>query len=418
MRARRIIGITLAAAGLLAPGAVRAETPRVERLTLAGGVPVNVVLPANYDASSMRYPVVYLLHGYSENENTWISQGGLLSFAADKQVIFVAPGGDPDGWYTDWRDGRYAWETFHLRTLIPFIDASYRTIAGREGRAIVGLSMGGFGAMSYAARHPDTFVAAASFSGAVDTTHKSPAAPLAIAVAFAPKSGDDRFAVWGNPVTDEVWWRAHNPTELASNLRGVSLYIANGDGIPEADDPFNPTGTTGERAILEMAHGFADALRRARIEHTLALHGGLHTWKYWKRDLANAWPQLSASFGTPPPATFDHRAVEPRFSVWGWSFEADPARAPEFLDVHDASCAGVRLAGSGIQRVTTAPCFEPGATVSLQGATSSMALADETGRITFTVDLGPAHTLQQFTAAGRAAALTPGYVRTGTVTFG
>ncbi|MFA5891576.1 MAG: alpha/beta hydrolase-fold protein [Actinomycetota bacterium] len=152
MIARRALALLVLLASLSLPGAARAGVS-VE-LVKFGDVPVNVVLPDGYDSGPLRYPVIYLLHGYSENENTWLDMGNLAAFAADKQAIFVTPGGDPDGWYSDWRNGANKWESFHIGTLIPYIDTHYRTIGARAGRAIAGLSMGGFGSMSYAARHP------------------------------------------------------------------------------------------------------------------------------------------------------------------------------------------------------------------------------------------------------------------------
>ena len=79
--------------------------------------------------------------------------------------------------------------------------------------------MGGFGAISYAARHPDRFTAAASFSGAVDTND-----PADIAI-----TGDEPF---GPRATQEVRWRGHNPWDLAANLRGLSLTVRTGNGLP------------------------------------------------------------------------------------------------------------------------------------------------------------------------------------------
>src|SRR4051794_41847690 len=82
------------------------------------------------------------------------------------------PDAGPAAPYTDWhRRGvpvRPRWEDYHVGELVPWVDARFRTVAGRRGRAIAGLSMGGLGALSYAARHPRTFVAAASFSGALE----------------------------------------------------------------------------------------------------------------------------------------------------------------------------------------------------------------------------------------------------------
>ena len=78
------------------------------------------------------------------------------------------------GWCTDWvnggRHGPPEWERFHIGELIPFVDARLRTRARRAGRAIAGLSQGGFCAMSYAARHPDRFVSATSFSDQMNPT--------------------------------------------------------------------------------------------------------------------------------------------------------------------------------------------------------------------------------------------------------
>src|SRR5439155_874330 len=80
-----------------------------------------------------------------------------------------------------------------------------------------GLSMGGFGAMSYAARHRGLFRAAASFSGAVDTRYVEPASGIGFNI-FHDTFGTPDDRVWGNQVTDEATWRAHNPTDRAADL--------------------------------------------------------------------------------------------------------------------------------------------------------------------------------------------------------
>ena len=91
---------------------------------------------------------------------------------AGQPLIVVMPDGGRGGWYSNWhnggRGGPPAWESYHIGQLIPLVDRRFRTVAARRGRAIAGLSMGGFGAFSYAARHPDLFTAAASFSGGLD----------------------------------------------------------------------------------------------------------------------------------------------------------------------------------------------------------------------------------------------------------
>jgi len=110
-------------------------------------------------------------------------------------------------WYNGGTGGPPEWERYHVAQLIPWIDSHFRTLAVRGERAVTGLSMGGFGAMSYAARHPDLFAAAASFSGAVDI-NKAPIPEVTPDAAFGPRG------------TQDVRWRAHNPWDLAANLRG------------------------------------------------------------------------------------------------------------------------------------------------------------------------------------------------------
>ena len=117
-------------------------------------------------------PVLYLLHGADSDDTSWTRFGDAERITARAPMIVVMPDGGAHGWYTDWYEGaapvQPRWETYHVAELVPWIDATYRTIAARRGRAIAGLSMGGYGALSYAARHPGTFAAAASFSGALE----------------------------------------------------------------------------------------------------------------------------------------------------------------------------------------------------------------------------------------------------------
>ncbi len=167
--------LLLGALALVAPLRADAEgDPRVRELHFAvpsiGAVHVNVLLPASYDDpanAGRRYPVLLLLHGASGDSDDWIEQTDIEELTADDDLIVVMPDGGAGGFYTDWPDGPQ-WESFHIRTLLPHIDATFRTDARRQARAIGGLSMGGYGTMHYATRYPDLFVAAAPMSGAVD----------------------------------------------------------------------------------------------------------------------------------------------------------------------------------------------------------------------------------------------------------
>src|SRR5439155_12725137 len=140
--------------------------------------------------------------------------------------IFVAPDGGAGGYYSDWYNtgggGPPMYETYHVDQLVPLIDQHFRTVGTRDGRALIGESMGGFGVLTYAARHPDLFGAAASLSGFVDTNTLPGIGVLTFAPllqAAAPTS------IWGPRQTEEVRWRGHNPTDLAGNLRDVDLQV-------------------------------------------------------------------------------------------------------------------------------------------------------------------------------------------------
>ncbi len=141
-------------------------------------IAVRVLMPSEVEAGR-RYPALYLLHGGGAGDqgvDDWTTTNGggdAEDLTKDLPLITVMPGGGASAWYADYYNnglgGTPMWETFHIDQLIPWIDAHYPTIASVHGRAIAGLSSGGFGAMSYAARNPDLFSAVAAFSGAVDT---------------------------------------------------------------------------------------------------------------------------------------------------------------------------------------------------------------------------------------------------------
>lgn len=134
-------------------------------------VPVTVVVPEQYDAATRsltRYPVIYLLHGYSGDHRQWSQIVNLAQLATRHRAIFVCPDGGYDSWYLDSPVAdSVRYQSFIIRTLIPRIDSTYRTL-GTAGRVITGLSMGGHGALRLMSLFPDSFAAAGSMSGILD----------------------------------------------------------------------------------------------------------------------------------------------------------------------------------------------------------------------------------------------------------
>jgi S-formylglutathione hydrolase FrmB len=390
---------------------------------------VNVLLPRGYDPSGRtRYPVLYLLHGASGKYSDWVNQGVEADIdytsVADHLAPFITvmPDGGTWGFYSDWYGSDLngqtpspppAYSTYHIDELIPWVDGHFPTVASRSGRAIAGLSMGGFGAMSYAARFPDLFAAAGSFSGAVDPDLVYPFGPLILNMAstvLTEKLPDQ--CIWGDPVTQTVRWYGADPTYLAQNLAPVSLFVASGDGQPGVFDTPGSFSSAGdsliETAVFAMNLSFTAALDAAHVTHTTYFYGnGTHSWGYWLRDLAHFLPQMSGVFSAPPPAgpaaPFNYRTVETNFSMFGYSFSINhPAEGFTYLQA--VSPTGLGVAGSGTLSVVTPATYAPGGSyrisVTASGpagshATTETAVADGAGHLAFTVGLGPSSALQQ-----------------------
>jgi len=138
--------------------------------SLGGTLPFAVYLPTGYTTSRRRYPVIYFLHGLPASPYAYRGIGFITSAldALGRPAIVIAPrgarDGDSDPEYLDWGTGRN-WETAIATELPRYVDAHYRTIRGRRGRALVGLSAGGYGAVLLAMHHLDDFSVIESWSG-------------------------------------------------------------------------------------------------------------------------------------------------------------------------------------------------------------------------------------------------------------
>lgn len=380
-RTRRLAAAVLVLAGALlaAPAAhaaglqvldQRQLTPRLLDYTmrteaLKAPVHTRILLPAGYtEHPKRRYPVLWLLHGGYGGVADWTTQGDAEAITASAPMIVVMPEDGNGGWYADWfnggRGGPPRWETFHLGQLLPWVDAHLRTIADRGHRAIAGLSTGGYGAMHDAARHPDLFSFAASFSGAVDVVG-NPLVPAVIAgEALADGGGPDD--VFGNRVVDELRWRAGNPNDLAANLRGLRLQVRTGNGTPGPLDPPGRFPDPIEQQVHEMSSAFDATLDRLAIGHTWVDYGpGTHSWPYWQRDLRETLPAMLASFADPPraPRRVTFTSADRRFDVYGWRVTVRRVRTRGFATLRRAGAHGFRFAGPDGATVRTPRRYRP-----------------------------------------------------------
>ncbi|HVF22512.1 MAG TPA: alpha/beta hydrolase-fold protein, partial [Pyrinomonadaceae bacterium] len=170
---KRFAGIAAVCVVLCTSVAVhaRVDTVRLQSKLVNATLPYNVILPPDYDTGRpTRYPVLYLLHGLTGHYSDWLAKTNVAHYAAQYRIIIVMPEGN-DGWYIDSATSATdKYESYILQELLPDVQQRYRTIEARYARAIAGLSMGGYGAIKFGLKSPQTFVFAASTSGAFGVT--------------------------------------------------------------------------------------------------------------------------------------------------------------------------------------------------------------------------------------------------------
>ena len=153
---------------LLRAAAAKVDTLDVYSPAMKKNIKTVVAVPDNYD-QTRKYPVVYLLHGYSGNYAGYSKMKGVMETADQYQLLLVCPDGGYGSWYWDSPvDPSFQYEMFVARELVAWVDKHYSTIPSPAGRGISGLSMGGHGALYLAIKHPDVFGATGSMSGGVD----------------------------------------------------------------------------------------------------------------------------------------------------------------------------------------------------------------------------------------------------------
>lgn len=217
-----------------------------------------VIRPAGY-SSSQKFPVLYLLHGYSDNYSSWVTKvPAIKSYADLYHLIIVCPDGAFSSWYFDSpADPTWRYETYISSELTKWIDSHYSTIHDRSGRAITGLSMGGHGALYLAFRHQDVFGAAGSMSGGVDLR------PFPLNWDIAKRLG----SYSEHPER----WEQNSVINLTNLLTPGSLAIIIDCG---SEDFFF--------RVNEHLH---QALLYRNIPHSYMARPGGHSWEYWSESI-------------------------------------------------------------------------------------------------------------------------------------
>jgi S-formylglutathione hydrolase FrmB len=279
-----------------------ARGERLREITVASralGRPASLLLltpPGFSTTSSRRWPVLMLLHGADDGPSSWTRETALIERSAQLDALIVLPEAGSVGFYTDWHhpDGTGSaprWEGFHLDEIPQVLGAAYR--AGPT-RVVAGVSMGGYGAIVYAAKRPGMFVAAASYSGLLHVTRRGMPAFIA---AMLLREREQRHALWGSPRRDRARWLANDPYHLAHRLRGTALYLSSADGRPPPTDDVPPGSGMLERWVSPTTDSLASRLAALDIPATVSRSHGAHEWPTWRRELERSWPFLVTALG-------------------------------------------------------------------------------------------------------------------------
>ena len=264
------------------------EGKLVKSAILNKDVRYTVYLPAGYETSERTYPVVYLLHGYGDDDTGWL-QFGEINRLADKAIadgtippmIIVMPDGFTS-FYMNSYDGKEKYEDFFIKEFIPAIEKTWKIKGEKRFRGVAGLSMGGYGTLIYALKYPELFAAAAPLSAAVladdDIT------------TFPENSWDKTFAqlygrgLKGKDRLSKAWYDNSIPklveTKSADELKKVRYWIDCGD------DDFLIKGNCNLHIMLT----------EKKVPHEFRVRDGVHDWKYWRTGIVDALKFIGESF--------------------------------------------------------------------------------------------------------------------------
>jgi putative tributyrin esterase len=246
----------------------RIETVRLQSKLVNVVLPYNVILPVDYDTSrTTRYPVLYLLHGLTGHYSDWLSRTNLADYASDYSIIIVMPEGN-DGWYTDSAIvATDKYESYILKELLPDVERRYRTIEARYGRAIAGLSMGGYGAIKFGLKSPQTFAFAASMSGAFGVTR--------LTEKEIPDNWKDSVELFG-PANSETR-QANDLFELIQRLPAQRV-----QSLPYF---YFDCGSEDSPVIFRYNRELGGLMYEKKIPHEFRELPGDHSWAYWDRQI-------------------------------------------------------------------------------------------------------------------------------------
>ncbi|MEO8433251.1 MAG: alpha/beta hydrolase family protein [Pyrinomonadaceae bacterium] len=233
-------------------------------------VTYQILIPIQYqyeDKAKKLFPVVYLLHGVSGHSNNWLQKTSIAMYANPLDVFVVMVEGG-DGWYTDSATvPEDKFESYILQELIPDVESRYRVQKSRAGRAIAGLSMGGYGAIKFGLKYPDKFVFAGSMSGA-----------------FGAASWNEKELQPG-VIRDSVL-KVFGPADSATRRSNDIFKLVRewpADKVALLPYLYFDSGT--EDRFFKENRDLAYLLTEKKIPHEYRELPGNHSWTYWNQQL-------------------------------------------------------------------------------------------------------------------------------------
>ena len=249
-----------------------------------------VLLPPSYDSvRTRRYPVLYFLHGLGQNEQAMVDSGAwnvtqdMWEQTQLGEFLIVAPDGDRS-FFIDSRDGKRPYEDFFTEEFMPFVESHYRVREGRGSRGIAGISMGGYGALHLALRHPGLFSAVSANSAALIENVPKASLDESGQAALSQAMGN----AFGTPF-DRAFWDRNSPFTLVR------------DGAPqEALKIYFDCGTEDDFGFNRGAQAFHDLLVSRHIPHEFHLYPGGHDMNYFADHLPESLQFQSKALGAVP----------------------------------------------------------------------------------------------------------------------
>ncbi len=245
------------------------ETLSLDSKLMGRKMAYRVVLPVGYaDAknATSRHAVIYLLHGLTGHFNNWTDRTKLSRYAAGHSFIVVTPEGD-NGWYSDSVSRPTdKYESYIVKDLIPEIDAKFRTLSGREGRVIAGLSMGGYGSIKFGLKYPDMFSLVGSFSGALG------------AAAMNEKNAGTSI---GRGI-DSILGPDESETRKANDIFKLVRELTP-EKLKAAPYIYQSCGT--EDFLIQNNRDFLALMNEKKLPHEYRETPGGHTWIFWNEQV-------------------------------------------------------------------------------------------------------------------------------------